>query len=96
MRDTPEDLDSQVATALREDVGTGDVTAEPVPATQKVRGRVITREDAVLAADRGSTRPSANWTPVSGSPGTPPMVTAITRQQRDLRDRGTGTRGAHR
>ena len=49
MHETPEDLDSQVATALREDVGTGDVTAELVPAAQKVRGRVITREDAVLS-----------------------------------------------
>ena len=49
MRYTPEDLDSQVATALREDVGTGDVTAELVPPAQKVRGRVITREDAVLS-----------------------------------------------
>ena len=49
MRYTPEDLDSQVATALREDVGTGDVTAELVPPAQMVRGRVITREDAVLS-----------------------------------------------
>jgi nicotinate-nucleotide pyrophosphorylase (carboxylating) len=49
MHDTPEDLKSQVATALREDVGNGDVTAELVPLTQKVRGRVITREDAVLS-----------------------------------------------
>jgi nicotinate-nucleotide pyrophosphorylase (carboxylating) len=49
MNETPEDLDGQVATALREDVGTGDVTAELVPPTQKVRGRVITREDAVLS-----------------------------------------------
>jgi nicotinate-nucleotide pyrophosphorylase (carboxylating) len=48
MNDTPRDLESQVTTALREDVGTGDVTAELVPATQKARGRVITREDAVL------------------------------------------------
>jgi nicotinate-nucleotide pyrophosphorylase (carboxylating) len=48
MRDTPEDLDSQVAAALREDVGNGDVTAELVPTSQKVRGRVITREDAIL------------------------------------------------
>jgi nicotinate-nucleotide pyrophosphorylase (carboxylating) len=48
MNDTPRDLASQVATALREDVGSGDVTAELVPATQKARGRVITREDAVL------------------------------------------------
>jgi nicotinate-nucleotide pyrophosphorylase (carboxylating) len=49
MHDTPKDLDSQVATALREDVGSGDVTAELVPRTQNVRGRVITREDAVLS-----------------------------------------------
>jgi nicotinate-nucleotide pyrophosphorylase (carboxylating) len=49
MHDIPKDLDNQVATALREDVGSGDVTAELVPLTQKVRGRVITREDAVLS-----------------------------------------------
>jgi nicotinate-nucleotide pyrophosphorylase (carboxylating) len=49
MHDTPEDLKRQVATALREDVGNGDVTAELVPPSQKVRGRVITREDAVLS-----------------------------------------------
>jgi nicotinate-nucleotide pyrophosphorylase (carboxylating) len=48
MNDTPRDLESQVTTALREDVGSGDVTAELVPAMQKARGRVITREDAVL------------------------------------------------
>jgi nicotinate-nucleotide pyrophosphorylase (carboxylating) len=48
MNDIPRDLASQVTTALREDVGSGDVTAELVPATQKARGRVITREDAVL------------------------------------------------
>ncbi len=46
--DIPADLDAQVAAALREDIGSGDVTAWLVPATQKVRGRVITREDAVL------------------------------------------------
>jgi nicotinate-nucleotide pyrophosphorylase (carboxylating) len=48
MHDTPRDLESQVAKALREDVGSGDVTAELVPPAQKVRGHVITREDAVL------------------------------------------------
>jgi len=37
-----------VAAALREDVGTGDVTARLVPEAQIARGRVITREDAVL------------------------------------------------
>lgn len=48
MLQIPTDLDTQVASALREDVGNGDVTAELVPATQTVRGRVITRENAVL------------------------------------------------
>ena len=48
MLDIPKDLDAQVAAALHEDVGSGDVTALLVPATQKVHGRVITREDAVL------------------------------------------------
>jgi nicotinate-nucleotide pyrophosphorylase (carboxylating) len=46
--DIPIDLETQVATALHEDIGSGDVTAQLVPVTQKVRGRVITREDAVL------------------------------------------------
>jgi len=44
----PDDLASQVEAALREDVGGGDVTAALVPAAQQVRGRVITREAAVL------------------------------------------------
>ena len=48
MPDIPKDLSRQVAAALSEDVGSGDVTALLVPATQKVRGRVITREDAVF------------------------------------------------
>ena len=44
----PADLQQQVARALAEDIGTGDVTAELVPATQRVNGKVITREAAVL------------------------------------------------
>ncbi|MGH8299457.1 MAG: carboxylating nicotinate-nucleotide diphosphorylase [Steroidobacteraceae bacterium] len=44
----PADLSDQVAAALREDVGGGDVTAWLVPEDQKVRGRVVTRENAVL------------------------------------------------
>jgi nicotinate-nucleotide pyrophosphorylase (carboxylating) len=46
---TPSDLAQQVATALKEDIGSGDVTAELVPATQQVTGTVITREAAVMA-----------------------------------------------
>jgi len=44
----PADLPEQVAAALREDVGAGDVTAQLVPEDQRVRGRVVTREDAIL------------------------------------------------
>ncbi len=48
MIELPQDLGDQVTTALREDVGSGDVTARLVPEAQVARGRVITREDAVL------------------------------------------------
>lgn len=44
----PPDLPDQVAAALREDIGSGDVTARLVPEEQRVHGRVVTREDAVL------------------------------------------------
>jgi len=45
---TPEEIQLQVKAALREDIGSGDITASLVPETQLARGRVITREDAVL------------------------------------------------
>jgi nicotinate-nucleotide pyrophosphorylase (carboxylating) len=44
----PADLGAQVDAALREDVGSGDVTAALVPAGQSVRGSVTTREEAIL------------------------------------------------
>jgi nicotinate-nucleotide pyrophosphorylase (carboxylating) len=44
----PSDLSTQVEAALREDIGSGDVTAALVPAAQQVRGSVVTREAAVL------------------------------------------------
>jgi len=37
-----------VAASLAEDIGTGDLTARLVPAQTEARGRVITREDAVI------------------------------------------------
>jgi nicotinate-nucleotide pyrophosphorylase (carboxylating) len=49
MPEPPRDLASQVEAALREDIGGGDVTAALVPAAQRVRGRLVTRESAVLA-----------------------------------------------
>jgi nicotinate-nucleotide pyrophosphorylase (carboxylating) len=38
----------QVATALAEDIGAGDVTAALVPESQQVRARIIAREPAIL------------------------------------------------
>ncbi|OZA28474.1 MAG: nicotinate-nucleotide diphosphorylase (carboxylating) [Hydrogenophilales bacterium 17-64-11] len=40
---------SDVARALAEDVGSGDLTAQLIPAAQTARARVITREPAVVA-----------------------------------------------
>ena len=48
MLEIPTDLDNQVNAALHEDIGSGDVTARLVPETQIAKGRVITREPAVL------------------------------------------------
>jgi nicotinate-nucleotide pyrophosphorylase (carboxylating) len=44
----PIDVGGQVKAALAEDVGAGDVTAALVPADQEVRGRAVTREEAVV------------------------------------------------
>jgi nicotinate-nucleotide pyrophosphorylase (carboxylating) len=45
----PADLRETVAAALKEDVGSGDLTAALVPARRKGRATVITRESAVVA-----------------------------------------------
>lgn len=42
------EIQRSVAAALTEDVGTGDLTARLIPDSAEARGRVITREDAVL------------------------------------------------
>lgn len=42
------EIQRSVAQALAEDVGTGDLTAQLIPENVAARGRVITREDAVL------------------------------------------------
>jgi len=42
-------VETDVARALAEDVGSGDLTARLIPADQTARARVITREPAVIA-----------------------------------------------
>ena len=48
MLSLPPDLAQQVTSALVEDIGSGDVTTELVPADQRVTGTVISREPAIL------------------------------------------------
>ena len=61
MLSLPPNLAQQVTTALAEDIGSGDITAELVPAAQRVTGKVITREDATSAAAPGLPRYSVSW-----------------------------------
>lgn len=42
------DIATQVKAALKEDVGSGDITAMLIPADSRSSGRIITREDAIL------------------------------------------------
>jgi len=52
MQLTPPDVDSiqaDVSRALAEDIGSGDITAEILPANKAGRAQVITRESAVIA-----------------------------------------------
>ena len=46
--DLPADLPDQVSRALREDIGSGDVTAVLIPAQQRARARVLCREAAII------------------------------------------------
>ncbi len=48
MRDPLENTAAEVAAALREDIGSGDITAALVPAAQQARAQVIVREPAVI------------------------------------------------
>ncbi|WP_421852166.1 carboxylating nicotinate-nucleotide diphosphorylase [Marinomonas sp.] len=43
-----EHIQSQVAFALEEDIGSGDITAQLIPNDQKITAKVISREPAVL------------------------------------------------
>src|SRR3954467_10181737 len=45
-------IDTNVAAALAEDIGSGDLTAQLIPATTHAGARVITREDAVICGAR--------------------------------------------
>lgn len=44
----PADLETQVSAALREDVGSGDLTAQLIPADRQATATILCREDAVF------------------------------------------------
>ncbi|MAS25000.1 MAG: nicotinate-nucleotide diphosphorylase (carboxylating) [Oceanospirillaceae bacterium] len=44
-----QDIAAAVATALREDVGDGDITAQLIPAEEQAHARIITRDRAIIA-----------------------------------------------
>lgn len=48
LSDLGSDITRAVAAALQEDIGSGDITAELLPAAQTSTARVITREDCVV------------------------------------------------
>jgi nicotinate-nucleotide pyrophosphorylase (carboxylating) len=63
MLQLPSDLAQQVTTALAEDIGGGDITAQLVPAAQRVTGKVITREEATLCGRPWVTEVFRQWDP---------------------------------
>ena len=48
MSDLTSAIETNVAAALAEDVGSGDWTAQLIPSAQRSRARIITRSDAVI------------------------------------------------
>ncbi len=48
MRITPETVKQNVADAIREDVGSGDINAALIPPERRARARILTRDDGVL------------------------------------------------
>jgi nicotinate-nucleotide pyrophosphorylase (carboxylating) len=78
----PADLAAQVEAALREDVGSGDVTAALVPAAQQVRGATVAREDGILCGRawaeetfrRLDARVRLDWHADDGAPLEPAQV----------------------
>jgi nicotinate-nucleotide pyrophosphorylase (carboxylating) len=79
MTNLPSDLAQQVQAAIREDVGSGDVTAQLISISQRARGRVVTRENAVVCGvawvdetyRQLDPAVKLNWLVKDGDPATP-------------------------
>jgi len=49
LNDLSQDIRDTVAWALKEDIGSGDITAQLIPASNQSQARIISRDDAVIA-----------------------------------------------
>ncbi len=49
LNDVQQDIQDTVAWALKEDIGSGDITAQLIPASNQSQARIISRDDAVIA-----------------------------------------------
>ncbi len=49
LNELSQDIQDTVAWALKEDIGSGDITAQLIPADNKSQARIISRDDAVIA-----------------------------------------------
>ena len=96
----PDDIDLVVANALREDVGSGDVTASLIPETRVSSARVVCREAAVLAGApwfervfrQLDARVTVTWTVAEGAAVAPDTV--VCRLHGPARALVTGERSA--
>ena len=91
----PADLPQQVARALEEDVGSGDLTAALIPAGRR-RGRaaVITRESAIICGAPYVDATFARLDPRCGSTGKSPRAPPSRPNQTLFEIRGAGARAA--
>ncbi len=49
LNDLSQDIQDTVAWALKEDIGSGDITAQLIPASNQSQARIISRDEAVIA-----------------------------------------------
>ena len=49
LADLTAEIEANVRTALKEDIGSGDITAQLIPEDRQARASVITREAAIIS-----------------------------------------------
>jgi hypothetical protein len=67
LADLTAEIEANVRRALLEDIGSGDITAQLIPAERLAKATIITRDAAVIAVPPGWMLCSANWTHGGGA-----------------------------